>query len=125
MNALYRNVSRLSEERGLSIGALEKKMGFGKSTIAKWDKNSPRIDLLKKVADYFEVSLDELTGDEEPLQCNGRVTVYSNGEAVCGCAFSNIQKMSELVRLFSSGGNVEVDIGIRREAADGGDGAVC
>lgn len=40
--------------------ALEKELGFGNGTIGKWQKASPSVDKLKKVADWFGVTLDEL-----------------------------------------------------------------
>ncbi len=52
----------LANERGLSLPALEAKLGFGNGTIVKWDKASPNTDKLTKVADFFNVSVDYLLG---------------------------------------------------------------
>lgn len=127
MKTLYENVVKLCQERGICVHGLEKELGFGKSTIRNWRKTSPRIDSVKKVAAYFEASLDALVGDEVSVRCDGKVTVFTEGEAVCGCAFSSVAKIVDLVKLFAQGDYVEVDVQIRRgtteaERGDGGGG---
>lgn len=57
------NIQELCNLNGITIGQLEKNLGFGFATIRKWDKSNPTIDKLKKVADYFNVSIDELMRD--------------------------------------------------------------
>lgn len=41
-------------------------MGFGNGTISRWDNSSPTVANLKKVADYFGVTMEELLSQEEP-----------------------------------------------------------
>lgn len=56
----------LANDKGIGgIPVLENELGFGSSTISKWDKSAPSIDKLVKVADYFGVSLDYLVGREQ------------------------------------------------------------
>jgi hypothetical protein len=57
------NIRRLCRERSLTFKDLERRTGIGNGVIAKWAKCSPRVDTLKKVADYFGVSLDDLLSD--------------------------------------------------------------
>ena len=62
---IYDNVKRLCEKNKTSIWALEKACGIGNGTIGKWadgDAN-PRIGTLKKIADYFGITVDELLKD--------------------------------------------------------------
>lgn len=61
---LKERVKQLAQERGMSLPALEAELGFGNSTIVKWDKSTPNVDKLSKVADYFGVSMDFLLGRE-------------------------------------------------------------
>ena len=44
---------------------MEKDLEFGSSTISKWSKSILSVDKLKKVADYLDVTIDELLRDEE------------------------------------------------------------
>lgn len=55
---ILQQVESLCKEKGVSISRLEKDCGIGNATIKKWDESTPRIDTLKKVADYFGVSIE-------------------------------------------------------------------
>lgn len=57
---VYENILKLCNEKGISISALEKSTGIGNGTIKRWETSNPRVDLLKKVCDYFSVSVDEV-----------------------------------------------------------------
>ena len=53
-------VKLLAQERGISLPTLESELGFGNSTIVKWDKSTPNADKLNAVAQYFDVTMDYL-----------------------------------------------------------------
>ncbi|MFQ8839871.1 MAG: helix-turn-helix domain-containing protein [Clostridium fessum] len=57
-------VKNLAQERGISLPALESELGFGNSTIVKWDKSTPNADKLNAVAKYFNVTMDYLLNGE-------------------------------------------------------------
>lgn len=61
---ILKNIKRLCKERGICIKALEQATGIGNGVIARWVTSAPRVDSLKKVADYFGVTVDELMKDE-------------------------------------------------------------
>lgn len=48
-----------------TIQSLEQKVGLSNGSISKWDKSSPKIENVQKVADYFGVSVDYLLGREQ------------------------------------------------------------
>ena len=58
-------VKTLSQERGMGLPALESELGFGNSTIVKWDKSTPNADKLNAVAKYFGVTMDYLLNGVE------------------------------------------------------------
>lgn len=62
-------IKNLAQERGMSLPALEAELGFGNSTIVKWDKSTPNVDKLNAVAKYFGVTMDYLLNgvDEDGL----------------------------------------------------------
>ena len=62
---IFEKVQHLCKERGVSIWALEASIGAGNGTIGKWRNSSPRLETIKKVADYFGVTVDELINDKE------------------------------------------------------------
>lgn len=57
---LYQNIVVLCKGKGISISKLEKEIGLGNGTVGRWEKSSPSVENVKKVADYFEVSVDYL-----------------------------------------------------------------
>lgn len=60
---IYKNIVSLCGKAGISIAKLEKEVGIGNGTIARWEKSSPTVENLKKVADHFGVSVDALISD--------------------------------------------------------------
>lgn len=67
--SLKNRIKALAQERGMSLPALEAELGFGNSTIVKWDKSTPNVDKLNAVAKYFGVTMDYLLNgvDEDGL----------------------------------------------------------
>ena len=57
---ILKRIQNLCNERNTNIAQLEIELGFGKSTIRRWNTSSPSVDNLQKVADYFKVSVDSL-----------------------------------------------------------------
>ena len=55
---ILKRILELAEKNNISISCLEKKLGFGNGTIKKWRESSPSVENLKKVADYFGVSIE-------------------------------------------------------------------
>lgn len=58
---------KLCEQRGLTPSGAAAKIGFNRASVTVW-KNSgkaPKQDLLLRIADYFEVSVDFLLGNAE------------------------------------------------------------
>ena len=61
---LVDNIRKLCKERKISVTELEKAVGIGNGLVGKWSENSPRVDRLKAVADYFGVTIDELLKED-------------------------------------------------------------
>jgi len=57
---IVKNISALCKGRGISISKLEKEVGLGNGTIGRWEKVSPSVENIKKVADYFGTTIDRL-----------------------------------------------------------------
>ena len=62
---IVERIRQLCSQNNISIAALEGQLNFGNGTIGRWNTASPTIERLGKVADYFGVSVDYLTGREE------------------------------------------------------------
>lgn len=62
---MVEKIKELCKQSGISLYRLEKELGFGNGTIGKWDKGVPNYARLKAVANYFDVPVSILTGEEQ------------------------------------------------------------
>ena len=119
--SLKDRIKSLANERGISLPTLEAELGFGNSTIVKWDKSTPNADKLNAVAKYFNVSMDYLMNgiDEDGLTTKDNKDIakdldkimekLSTGES--GPASYNGEELDpEAAELFRD----ELDIALRR-----------
>jgi len=58
--SLVERIQHLCSSKNTTLIGLEREIGLGRGTIRNWDRNSPSVDKLQKVADYFNVSSDYL-----------------------------------------------------------------
>lgn len=58
--AIYENVKKVCASKGISIFALEERLGFARSSICKWNTNIPSATKVKAVAEALECTVDEL-----------------------------------------------------------------
>ena len=63
----YDVFKRLCDEKGVSCNRAATEMGLSNATATKWKKTgaTPSGDSLSKIAVYFDVSIDDLLGNEE------------------------------------------------------------
>lgn len=62
------NIEKIKEEarkKGFSLAGLEKELEIGNGTIGKWNENSPNINTIKKISDFFGVQIDDLITEKE------------------------------------------------------------
>ena len=57
---IYNKIKKMCEAKNISIHKLEVECGLGNNTVNRWKNVSPRVDNLKKVAEYFGVSIEFL-----------------------------------------------------------------
>ena len=62
---LYEKIKQLCKEKGVTITGTERELGFSRGSLCKIDKNKPSSEKLQKIADYFGVQLEYLTGASE------------------------------------------------------------
>lgn len=63
--SLLQRVKDLVNLKKITIAELERVTGLSQGSIRNWDKTSPGVDKVQKVAEYFNVSTDYLTGRTE------------------------------------------------------------
>lgn len=59
---LVKSIRQLCKNKNIAISQLENDLNFGAGLISRWNKNSPSLDKIVDIADYFHVSLDEVVG---------------------------------------------------------------
>ena len=63
---LYENIRDIAKSKGYSVNKLELELGFARSSINKFNKNTPSAEKLQQIADLLGVTVDYLmTGKEE------------------------------------------------------------
>ena len=63
--SIYDKIKQLCKEKGVTVTGTEKELGFSRGSLCKIDKNKPSSEKLQKLADYFGVQLEYLTGASE------------------------------------------------------------
>ena len=88
----YNNYVDLCNKRGVSPSAAAEEMGFHRSDVTRWSKGSPpRQATLQRVADYFGVPINGLTGAQKEPPHPEAEAVGPNKRALLDV----IDKMSE------------------------------
>jgi transcriptional regulator with XRE-family HTH domain len=62
---MYQKYEKLKNERGITDYEVFKKTGISTATLSEWKKGTyqPKIDKIKKLADFFEVPITYFIGD--------------------------------------------------------------
>jgi transcriptional regulator with XRE-family HTH domain len=58
--SILENIQMLCEKNKITVPILERELKLGNGSIYKWNKSSPKVDTLQKVANYFSVTIDSL-----------------------------------------------------------------
>lgn len=61
---ITKNIEILCKKHGITISGLEKRLGFGNSTISKWATSSPTLEKATAVSNFFGITLDELLSED-------------------------------------------------------------
>ena len=59
------NIKKLCKENGISLHALEQKLGYGQGSLAR--SKTIRADRLKEIADYFGLTMDEVFSGKDSI----------------------------------------------------------
>ncbi|MGM0864518.1 MAG: helix-turn-helix domain-containing protein [Bacillota bacterium] len=67
MSSLGSNIKKLRERENISQKDFAPKIGVSNVVLSRYEKDErkPDYDMLKKIADYFDVSIDYLLGRDE------------------------------------------------------------
>lgn len=65
MSKIYDNIVEHAKEKGVSIREIERVCVLSTGSVCKWNDVSPSVRTLRKVADFLECTMDELTREAE------------------------------------------------------------
>lgn len=59
-----KNIKKLCEDNHITIKELERETGLGNGVIARWDRHSPRLEAVVRIAGFFHKTVDELLKED-------------------------------------------------------------
>ena len=75
---IYDRIKAIAKEKKITIAEIERKAGLGNASIGKWNRVSPKVDTLQKVADALGVSVSEIIEPEKAnLDAEKLDTIYA------------------------------------------------
>lgn len=65
-DVIGKNIKRLRKQKNMTIPELAEELEFAISTISNWEngKKTPRAGAVRKLADFFGVTINEITEDK-------------------------------------------------------------
>lgn len=104
-------LKELRNKEGISQSALGKALNMSQQGIAKWEtgSTSPNPEMLRKIADYFNVSVDYLLGNtdikKDPSEDEDKITfddfTWAMNEEAHELTEEEKEKLLELARFFN------------------------
>ncbi len=99
-----KRLKELREKRKLSQAELAKVLGVAQSTVGMWEcgKNKPEYEMLSKIANYFDVSLDSLAGREStknaPTEEEIKYALFNGAEGITDDMYEEVLQFAEFVK---------------------------
>lgn len=59
---IVNTIKSICKEHDITITKLEETLGMSQGLISRWNKSDPSLSRIINIANYFNISLDELTG---------------------------------------------------------------
>ena len=96
-------IKQLASQKGITISELERRINLSNGQIGKWSRQTPGIDKVQKVADYFNVSTDYLLGRTDNPS-------IAKDDTIAGYTSDDLRKMAENAKTFDGKPLTEEDI---------------
>ena len=99
----FERIKELANKQGLSINALEEKLGYSRNTLYSLKKQKASTERMQEIADYLNVSLDYLLGRTDN-------PAIAKDDAIAGYTSDDLRKMAENAKTFDGKPLTEEDI---------------
>nr|DAX28254.1 MAG TPA: repressor protein [Caudoviricetes sp.] len=90
----FERIKELAKKQGLSLNALEEKLGYSRNTLYSLKKQKASTERMQEIADFFNVSLDYLLGRTDNPNISGDLVTTADGRTV------DLSNLRERVVLF-------------------------
>lgn len=104
MFSTFERIKELAKSRGITLGALEEKLGLSRNSIYTIKNKKPSAERLQLIADYFNVSTDYLLGRTD------NPNIAKDDETIAGYTQDDLRKMAENAKTFDGKPLTEDDI---------------
>lgn len=97
---LYENINLLCASENITVTELERILQFGNGTIHNWKEKQARLEKVLEVAQYFNVSVDDLISakgvpSKEAREIAARISSYTDEQKnLIKCYMSIIENKS-------------------------------
>lgn len=61
---IYDKIKSLAKQKRVSVAKIERDLDFGSGSISKWNRVTPSVVSLNKVAEYLDVPIEEFLKEE-------------------------------------------------------------
>ncbi|MGN0115638.1 MAG: helix-turn-helix transcriptional regulator [Acutalibacteraceae bacterium] len=95
------SIKELRVRHSLSQKQLAEQLGVSQQTVAKWESGnaSPKPALIKRIAEYFDVSADYLLGIKPKIDDNDVIAaLFSDTEDVTDDMYGDAKRFAEFVK---------------------------
>ena len=113
---IYEKIRALTKEKGITITALERELGFAKGSLSKIDKHMPSDDRVDRLANRLGVNADWLMGRSvedcsysDRFRLNLSQIIQSTDQADLQEAATNGMDTGMISRVIESNGSISLD----------------
>lgn len=104
MSELYKRIELLCQEKGVTITDMCRLSGASRGSLTDLKMgriNTLKAETMKKIADYFKVSVDYLLTGEREKERAAKTDAYVNGDAELNDYLETLKNREECRMLFS------------------------
>lgn len=94
---ISKKIRQLRKEQGWTQKQLSEKLHVGKTTVSNYETgySEPDIDMLNKMAKLFNVSVDTILGNKNPVEGQDYITINVYGSIPAGIPIEAIEEITD------------------------------
>jgi transcriptional regulator with XRE-family HTH domain len=88
LSILYSNIENLCKDKNITVTQLCRETMIPRAVLSELKSGRSKtisVEYINTIANYFEVSVDKLLGNEKPVIRNGDGLFCYHAETICNC----------------------------------------